>query len=403
MEQKPKHILILTCDAGLGHRSAAEAVQAAVQAKYGDRCEAIIENPLNDAKVPDLIRKSQSDYDEIVKKLPDLYQMGYKISDWTLPVSLMEAGFIVVLFEVIYDAIQKHRPDLIISTYPIYQAPIHAALVLSKNVTPSITVITDLTKVHHVWFNKAVTLCTAPTESVRQQALKAGLSPKQLMVTGIPVNPHIIKLKQSDKRDMRGLLGWDRERTSLLVVGSPRIDSLVDTVKLIDFSGYDLQLALVAGGNDTLYKSFQEVNWHHPATIYNFVDNLPELMRAADLIACKAGGLIVTESLASALPLMLVHALPGQETGNVNFVVENNAGQLCQTPEVILETLCDWFEHDHAKLNQIAKNAASLIPIEAAFTIADVAWNLLNQPVLKVKRKEFKLLKELLARLDISK
>jgi UDP-N-acetylglucosamine:LPS N-acetylglucosamine transferase len=402
MEDKENRILILTGDAGLGHRSAAEAVQKAFEEKYGAHCEGFIDNPLNDPKVPDVIRKSQSDYDEIVKKLPDLYKIGYTISDSTLPVSLMEAGFIVAMFEVIRDTIKKYQPDLVISTYPVFQAPIHTALVLKKKAIPSITVITDLTKVHHVWFNKAATRVTAPTDAVRWQALQAGLSPDQIIVTGIPVNPRIMKLKQRDKTDLRESLGWDRDLTSLLVVGSPRIKTLIDTVRLIDHSGHDLQMALVAGGNDTLYESFQQEEWHHPVKVYNFVDNMPELMRAADLILCKAGGLIVTESLASGLPLLLVHALPGQEIGNVNYVVDNNAGRMCQTPDEILETLYHWLDHNHALLDKMAKNAESLIPIDAAFTIADLGWDLLNQPSVKVRSKEVGRLKELLARFNIS-
>ena len=380
MENKRKRILILTGDAGLGHRSAAEAVQKAIAVKYGGCCESTIDNPLNHPKVPDLIRKSQSDYDEIVKKLPDIYKMGYKITDSTIPVSLLEAGYVVGLIEVIRDAIQKYQPDCVITTYPLFQAPLHAALVVEKKDIPSITVVTDLTQVHHVWFYKSITLCTVPTKSVHEQALKAGLSPKQVITTGLPVNPRIIKLKAIPKKDVRESLGWNRERTSLLVVGSPRMNALLDNIKLIDHSGYDLQLALVAGGNDELYNNFQETKWHHPVKIYNFVESLPEMMRAADFIVCKAGGLIVTESLASGLPLMLVHALPGQETGNVNFVLDNNAGQMCQEPNEILETLCHWLEHDHILLDKIARNASALIPIDAALSLADLAWDLIKHP-----------------------
>jgi 1,2-diacylglycerol 3-beta-galactosyltransferase len=43
---------------------------------------------------------------------------------------------------------------------------------------------------------------------------------------------------------------------------------------------------------------------------------MPTMMRAADAIICKAGGLTVTESLACGLPLLLTDVIPGQETGN---------------------------------------------------------------------------------------
>ena len=376
MAIKEKHILILTADAGMGHRSAAEAIKYAIEQKSGDQCRTTIENPLNHPKTPELLRRSQTDYDEIVKRLPELYKMGFKASNASLPASFMEGTFIVALYEAIKDLIHQYQPDLIITTYPIYQAPIHAVSVIKKLHLPLITVVTDLSTVHQVWFHAGAMRCAVPTEIVRQKALKSGLTPDQVLLTGIPVHPRIIDFKQIEKQDLRQTLGWPQDPLNVLVVGSPRIEGLLDTIKLIDHSGYDLHLVLVAGGDQTLYQRFQETDWHHPATTYDFVDFLPKLMRAADMIVCKAGGLIVTESLASGLPLMLVHALPGQEIGNVDFVVENQAGMMCRTPGEILETLSIWLRNDRLLLEKTAQNASHLIPDDAAFKIADLAWDL---------------------------
>jgi len=402
MVEEEKRILILTADAGMGHRSAAEAVRYAIKNKYSGQYTLMIENPLDHPKVPELFRRSQSDYDEIVKRLPELYEMGFKASNSTLPVTLMEAGFIAGLYEAIRDLIHKHKPDLILTTYPIYQAPIHAVSVINKLQIPLITVVTDLVTVHHVWFNTSVARCVVPTVSVGQRALKAGLTQEQINIIGIPVDPRIIDLKAIDKRDIRKDLGWDQDRLSLLVVGSPRIKGLMDIVKLIDHSGYDLQMALVAGGDTALYESFQETDWHHPVYVYEFVDFMPKFMRAADMIVCKAGGLIVTESLASGLPLMLVHALPGQEIGNVDFVVKNQAGRMCKTPGEILETFSHWLANGHARLNEIAQNASDSIPGDSAYQIADIVFELLCQPAGLVKERESASLRELLDGFNIS-
>lgn len=401
MTEETKNILILMADAGMGHRSAAEAVRYAVEHKFGNECTLAVENPLNHPKVPELLRRSQSDYDEIVKRLPELYELGYKASDTGLSATLMEAGFIVALYEAIRDLIRKHEPDLIVTTYPIYQAPIHAVSTNKKLNLPLITVITDLATVHHVWFHTGATRCTVPTESVRKKALKSGLTPEQIVLTGIPVHPRIMEFKQIEKHDLRAALGWPQGHLHVLIVGSPRIEDLMDTIKLIDHSGYDLHLALVAGGNASLYKSFQKADWHHPVTLYDFVDFLPKLMRAADMIVCKAGGLIVTESLASGLPLMLVHALPGQETGNVNFVVENKAGKMCRTPGEVLETLSHWLWNGRAGLDETARNASNLIPIDAAYKIADLVGDLLCQPAKPAKERESSSLQALLERFNI--
>jgi len=402
MVEEKKRILILTADAGMGHRSAAEAVMYAIENKYSSQCTLMIENPLDHPRVPELFRRSQSDYDEIVKRLPEFYEMGFKASDSTLPVTLMEAGFIAGLYEAIRDLIYKHEPDLILTTYPIYQAPIHAVSVIKKLQIPLITVVTDLVTVHHVWFHTSAARCVVPTEAVHQRALKAGLTQEQVNITGIPVDPRIMDLKAIDKRDIRKDLGWDKARLSVLVVGSPRIEGLMETVKLIDHSGYDLQMALVAGGDADLFKNFQETDWHHPVYAYKFVDFMPKFMRAADMIVCKAGGLIVTESLASGLPLMLVHALPGQEIGNADFVVENQAGRMCRTPNEILETFSHWLANGHARLNETAQNASDSIPGDSAYQIADIVSELLCQPAGLVKEKESTSLKKLLDRFNIS-
>jgi len=46
-----KRVLILTADAGFGHRSAANGVAAALRELYGDDCAVEIVNPLEDDRV----------------------------------------------------------------------------------------------------------------------------------------------------------------------------------------------------------------------------------------------------------------------------------------------------------------------------------------------------------------
>ena len=373
-----RKILILTGDAGLGHRSAAEALQKAFEHRFADQCETSIQNPLNHADIPDFIRQSQSDYDEIVKAIPELYRLGYDISDSKLPVSLMEDGFTMLLLDVMRKMLAEFKPDLILTTYPIYPAPLSSLQESDHLDLPVIATVTDLVTVHHVWFHEALTLLTVPTDIVRQRALEAGLHSDQLKITGIPVDPEIHHLKDVSVKELRNDLGWDPDTTTLLVVGSPRVVALMDILREIDARDETFQFALVAGGNDELYEDFQSTSWEHPASVYNFVDFMPRLMRASDLIICKAGGLIVTESLASELPLMLVHVLPGQERGNVGYVVEHGAGALCESASKAAETLGRWLAEDGKALTQMSQKAAQAGRADAALEIARIAWDLLD-------------------------
>lgn len=61
-----------------------------------------------------------------------------------------------------------------------------------------------------------------------------------------------------------------------------------------------------------------------PTKLLYFVSDVNKYMSAADLIITKPGGLTVSESLASALPMAIFKAFPGQEEENADFLVRNN-------------------------------------------------------------------------------
>lgn len=378
MTNRKKNFLILTGDAGFGHRSAAEAVRKAINIKYGEQSEALIKNPLNHPDIPDIIRESQSNYDTVVKLFPDLYKFGYQISDAKLPVKIMESGFTVLFLDTIRTMVKEISPDIIISTYPIFMAPLQTIFQSDHFNIPLITVITDLITVHRVWFNKGAARCTVPTKEVANLALKAGFREDQVINTGIPVDPQIAALKDADKNMLRTELGWQERLTTILVAGSPRIGSLIEILKSLDSSNQKFQFALVAGKNETLLKKFKSVSWQHPAHIYDFVDTMPKMMRASDMILCKAGGLITTESLASGLPMMVVEVIPGQEEGNLRYILEHEAGVHCKKPKCACNDLEQWLENDRKLLKITAENAAKIGRPDAAFDIADIAWDLVD-------------------------
>jgi 1,2-diacylglycerol 3-beta-galactosyltransferase len=378
MTESLKRILILTADAGLGHRSAAEALQKAIEQTYGDLCDVLLKNPLDHPDIPDFIHDSQSEYDKLIEVMPELYHTAYDLSDATLPVKLMEGGFVLFLYNILHEMIMNLAPDIIICPYPVYQAPLNVILRNEGLAIPTMTVTTDLVTVHQVYFNDSVTLLTVPTKAVREKALAAGLNEAQVIETGIPVNPEIAALKKIKKNILRGEFDWKLEPISLLVVGSPRVFDLMELLTAIDQTDHDLQFALVAGGNEALLEKFESAEWHHPTKIYDFVEFMPKLMRAADIVLCKAGGLITTESLASELPIMVVNYIPGQEEGNVDYILKHGAGELCDTPQKAVLTLDAWLKNSGEGLAQVTENAAKAGRAGAAMMIAEKAWQLLS-------------------------
>jgi len=263
-------------------------------------------------------------------------------------------------------------PDVVISTHPFYMAPMNAYITLRNIDVPYLTSITDLTQIHRLWFNRGADLCLTPTEDAYQQARSARFPVNRLEVTGIPVNPAFVKETRS-KEELRANLGWAPDIPTALVVGSRRVRNLLGVLHILNHSGLPLQFVLVAGGDDELFAQLKATEWHTITHVYNFVTTMPQFMRASDLVISKAGGLVVTESLACGLPLLMSDVKPGQEDVNAAYVIENGAGERAADPIQSLEALYHWLDRDGQLLRQRSAVAVSLGRARSAYTVAELA------------------------------
>jgi UDP-N-acetylglucosamine:LPS N-acetylglucosamine transferase len=84
--------------------------------------------------------------------------------------------------------------------------------------------------------------------------------------------------------------------------------------------------------------------------------------------------LIVTEALASGLPMMLIEVIPGQETGNAEYVSSYGAADIAQSPIEVLEALDHLLKDGRALLKKRSENAAQLGKPQSAFAIAEILW-----------------------------
>ena len=126
------------------------------------------------------------------------------------------------------------------------------------------------------------------------------------------------------------------------------------------------------------FEQYQKEIWHIPVKTYNFIDFMPTLMHASDAILCKAGGLIVSESLACGLPMLLMNVLPGQEAGNAEYVLQNQAGEMVKDPISLLETCAHWLMNDAELLRSTAANACQIGHPCAAYKAAEQIWIAVN-------------------------
>ena len=368
-----KQILILTADFGYGHRSAANAIAGALQETYGQDCCVEIVNPMDDPRAPAFLREGENGYDKIVRVAPDLYELGYEVGETRVVSGLIKNSFTLMLFIALREIIHTKQPDAIVCTYPFYQEILSAIFALEKYHIPLFTVVTDLATVNRLWFHSGIDLCLAPTQAVYDLAIKAGLPAEKVKIIGIPVRPEIAKGNQ-DQTTIRARLGWREDLFTVLAVGSKRVEHLYDALRVLNHSGFPLQLVIAAGGDQEFYQRCQETQWHVETHLYDFVTEMGTFMMAADCVLGKAGGLIVSETLACGLPMILVDVIPGQETGNADYIVSGDAGVLASNPTEVLETICHWLENDRRLYRQQAENARKLGHPRAAYDVAELVW-----------------------------
>jgi 1,2-diacylglycerol 3-beta-galactosyltransferase len=370
-----RNILILTADAGFGHRSTALALARAFELSYGEQANVAVVNPLDSPHAPSVLRSAEGDYDKLASSWPEFYKLGYRMSDMAMTTSATEMAYVMLTYDLIAGLMRQHEPDVVVVTFPTYQSPIDFFRRVNGDNTPMATVITDLVSLQRMWFHKAVDLLLAPTEIAADLAVKNEIPAERVHVTGLPVNPALADMPAS-KAEARAALGWDPDLFTVLAVGSKRVEGLERFTHALNHAGFNCQIVAVAGGNNALYETWEQTEWHVPAHIYNFVSTMPDFLHAADCVLSKAGGLIVTESLACGLPLFIMQIIPGQETGNAQLVVREGAGDVTLEPMELLEAMAHWQADDTRLYRERAANAQRLGRPRAAYDAADLIWEL---------------------------
>jgi 1,2-diacylglycerol 3-beta-galactosyltransferase len=118
----------------------------------------------------------------------------------------------------------------------------------------------------------------------------------------------------------------------LVVGGGEGMGPLFETARAVARSGIHAGLAIVTGRNENLRKRLEQVPWEIPTWVYGFEQRMPQMMQAATLLVTKAGPSTIAEAANAGLPLVLYSYLPGQEEGNVEFVVRGGLGRWAPGP-----------------------------------------------------------------------
>jgi 1,2-diacylglycerol 3-beta-galactosyltransferase len=119
-------------------------------------------------------------------------------------------------------------------------------------------------------------------------------------------------------------------------------------------------LVVICGRNRRLEDRLSGYPWPSHTTVKGFVDNMWEWMAASDCVITKAGSGTIAEALALGRPILLSGHIPGQEDGNVTYVVENGVGAYSEEPREIAEIAGRWLGPEQQRLDEMAARARCL-------------------------------------------
>ena len=364
---KKPHIIFLFSDTGGGHRSAAEAIIEALELEFPRKftCE-MVDFFLNYSPPP--LNLAAPVYPTF-SRMDTLWKFSFDQSDDPDRMRVIYSMFWPYIRLFLYKLLREHPCDMFVSVHPLINIPLLRAMRRREICKPYLVVVTDLVSTHAAWFANEASKIIIPTQQAVRRAIRANVKPDQLKIIGLPVADRFCK-PVGEKRGLREKLGWPQDKVVILLVGGGEgMGPLEEISREIDSSNLDVALVAITGRNKKLKEKLESINWSIPVHIYGFVKDMPDLMRAADILLTKAGPGTISEALIAGLPIILYHRISGQEEGNVSYVIDEGAGVWAPDIADIIETLRAWLVNP-SKRQEAVDNARRLARPNASREIA---------------------------------
>jgi len=324
---------------------------------------------------PPVVRRLAALYPSIIQRARPAWGPIYYSSNTRPAWAMLRTTFGGRFREIVLGELRRRRPDLVISVHPLINHETAAAIMSGPRPRATfVTVVTDLVELHRGWGSRRADLIVVPTQAARQQMLRRGIRRDRLRVVGLPVALDFHPAEPGERERSRLELGLDPDRpTLLLAAGGEGSGGLFRQVLALCGRHNPWQVIAVCGRNEAVRTRILEQRLRTPTKILGFVDNMPVLMRAADLVIGKAGPGAIVESLATGVPLILTTYLPGQETPNVGYVLSRGVGLYVPKAERLPVVVRGLLADDGAELRRMTKRAAGIVKPGAAINIIDAA------------------------------
>jgi len=335
-------IFIYYGSAGHGHQKVAEVIAQAFLTR-GIKPEEIRNQDALQKASPFFRRSYPAIYFWTVRDLPKVWGWFYEIFDKPRVYSIVRP-FRRLLNQIegqkMLAEVLREQPDFIICTHFLPAEVFAEAKRQGKIRATVMTVITDFFP-HAFWVNEGTDYYWGMSDETKDNLKKRGVPEDRIIAGGIPADP--VFKPSGRKHEILKKWGFSTERfTLLLTSGSFGLAPHGEVLKsLAEFSDR-IQCFVVCGRNQALQKQLEAESFGFPVKVFGFIDFMPELMEAGDLLIAKSGGATTVESLAKEIPMVVFQPIPGQELRNASLLKNYSASFFMEKPEqirLILQTI----------------------------------------------------------------
>lgn len=379
MSSEPPRLLIAMIEAGGGHKAPAMAVRDALRERYGDALEIDVLDFMLEVGDASLDRRHKASWRWMLEH-PRITRSLQRWLDERIPVALSRAVQGAALHGHSKRAaafVRGRRYDAALCTHFMPLQALAMANASGRITLPLFGFGSDPFDGHALWAEPRVDTLFVASERAAAKFAANGVPRSRLDVTGYPLR-RMFREAPPDRPDARAAFGLDRERfTVVQSAGSEGIDGALEAqVRAVLATDLPLQLVVVCGRNEGLRERLVHLADARLATEgdeagprlvpLGFIDRMPMLLAAADLVLAKAGAASTLEPLALGRPVFHTSYVAGNEWANVAFCLERGIGAWLPTPEAVVEALRHAVSDPEAHRALEARVAALELPDGAA-------------------------------------
>ena len=318
-------LLVLSCNTGQGHNSAASAVKECF-INMGHSCEIKDALSYTSKWFSDGVSKS---YNKIVLHAPKAFGVGYRYSKSIVynPGKLKSAayGMNMLYSKQLYLDLIKGGYDAVICTHLFAAQSITHVKHKHNFKIPAFVVSTDYS--YRPFFDELdVEGYFISMPEVIHEYLARKLPEDKIYPYGIPVAKRFtVEVSKNEARQQLGI-GNDGF-ISLIMSGSMGFGNIYDVIdELLANDFPEHKIIIIAGKNKKLLKGIKyRYAEYDNVTCIGFTDKVHLYMKACDVVISKPGGLSSTEAMVSNIPLVLSEPIPGCESENFELLTKLGA------------------------------------------------------------------------------